>query len=710
MSANEQFGKWQGRWGMVSVVCVCALGNAQIAAAQQSSSKPVEEVIVTAQKRAERLQDVPISISVLDGGNLDSSAFSGVTEALRTVPGVVATISGQNGGTQLSVRGVTAGGAKFAGSSTVGYYLDAVPFGLVRSAVLPDANPYDLDRIEVLRGPQGTLYGANAQIGVVRILTKDPSLDKFELKTRGSMSSTRKGGDSGRIDAAVNVPLISDKLAARAVIGYEDQSGWIDRPGEKDANDAQIKTARLKLKGQLSEQFSVVAAAWLSRSDYGAPSWSADAERSPFDHEPMWTDYDVFSLKADYAFTGFSLTSSSSYMDYKARGFTDFSPGSLTGLQLETIDDADVFTQEVNLASSLDGPWRWTLGGIYRDGDTRLFQYFGPLITPVPLDFTYTSESFAVFGELTRTFLDDRLELTGGLRYFRDEVEQQENLNFDGVGLLQNRTSEFKKISPRVVLTWHQSDSLTTYASYAEGFRSGFDQSITVQVAAPGFPPAEEDNLKNYEVGAKGVAWDNRLTFDAAIFYLEWKDIQQSLAVPYRGSAVTALINSKTASGLGFEFSTTAAFSDALSMGVTFSWNDLSFDSDVFTISTGVPVLFFPKGARPNLSPEYTAGISGDYAFPFGSGGYEGRFSLSGNYSSEVDSRSVLGTALTVTTSEPLLFGRASFSIDSPSHWTATAYVENISNEDDAFAASSAPNNDVRPRPRTFGLQFEYRL
>src|SRR5690606_2693475 len=130
---------------------------------ESAQRRSLEEIVVTAQKREEKLQEGPISISVMSGVELDRSTAQGVTEALTQVPGVAVNVTNQGGGTQMIIRGVTAGGALAAGSSPVSYYVDMVPFGFVRNAIAPDPNAYDLERVEVLRGPQGTLYGASAQ-------------------------------------------------------------------------------------------------------------------------------------------------------------------------------------------------------------------------------------------------------------------------------------------------------------------------------------------------------------------------------------------------------------------------------------------------------------------------------------------------------------------------------------------------------------------
>lgn len=691
-------------------VSIVATSNAH---AQDVPDTESQEIIVTAQGREEALQDVPISISVLGGEELETSTFSGVADALRTVPGVATFTSGQNNGTLLNIRGVGAMADKFAGTSTIGYYLDGVPFGLVRSAVVPDASPYDLDRVEVLRGPQGTRYGANSQNGVVRIITRDPNLAKTEFKARGLLALTEDGEESTRADLALNVPIVTDALAVRAVLSLQNDGGWIDNPDGDDANDADILTGRLKIRGQVTDNLSVTLSSWISRSDFGGTPGSLPDLTTPYRGESTSTDYDIHALAVDYEFPGFTVVSTSSFMDYKAHGFNDQSSLApifgLPELFLETRDEAEVLTQEISLNSRGQGPWRWSLGGIYREGSTRLFQNFGP-ITPVPLDVTYKSTSFAVFGELTRLFFNDRLELTAGLRYFRDSVHQTENQNFPPASVIVDRTSKFDKFSPRFVLTWHQSDDLMFYASYAEGFRSGFDQSLTAIAVAPNFPPVREDNLVNYEVGTKGSLWGGRLAFDAAAFFIDWSGVQQSLGVPFGASAVTAGINGESASGMGAEFAITAKLLKGLSVVTNFGWNDLGFDHDVFTFAPAnptVPILAFAKGDRLNYSPEYTAGVGLDYGFPLGK--VRGRLSASANYVSKMRTRMVTGGTVLTQPGEDQLFARARFAIEAPEGWAASLFIDNLTDERAANPRNLfEPGRSIRSRPRTFGLQIEY--
>lgn len=686
--------------------------HGQNANPQSSDAKDdkLEEIIVTAQRREQELQDVPISISVIGGEELDSAADTGVTDALRSVPGVAVNQSGQGLGTQISMRGVSASSGFFVGSTTVGYYLDSVPFALVRSAVVPDAGVYDLSRVEVLRGPQGTLYGANSEIGVVRVLTNTANLDKFEFKGRTSYSNTEHGGDNYRGDVAVNVPLMPGVLAARGVISYQDQSGWIDKAGRKDANDAKIKTGRLRVNAKPTERLAFDLSAWFSRSDIGAPPYSADNRTSVLAlDEPQATDYDIYAMTVRYDFDYFTLTSSTSSIDYVNESFWDRSSANFPGVRLNTTYDSTIFTQELNLNSMHAGPWRWSVGGIYREGEDRVMQFFGPFTPLVPVDWTDTSESYAVFGEVTREFAEGKFELTAGLRYFHDDVGIRENQDFNGIGPLYGRDASFQKTSPRLVLTWHPTEDLTAYASYAEGFRSGSDQNSLVAIAAPTFPSLNEDNLSNYEVGAHGSLADGRLRFDAALYRLDWQDVQQPILIAFNGAFISGNLNGESASGFGYELGVSADVTGNLEMGVTVGWNDLANDADViYTTSSGsIPV--FPAGSRVNFSPEYTANAFAEYSLPL-SGDYEAFFSLSANYVDTTEARGLAGTTVVVLETDQLVFSDASIALETPGGWTASLFAQNVFNEDGRITNSGAPFiRDVRPRPRTIGLQLTFK-
>jgi iron complex outermembrane receptor protein len=683
---------------------------ATAAAADAASEAPVlDEIVVTAQKREQRIQDVPISLSVMGGAELDKSSIQSVSDALSLVPGVAVNVTGQGGETRLTIRGVTAAGSLFAGPSPIGYYLDSVPFGLVRSAVQPDANSYDLNRIEVLRGPQGTLYGASALNGVVRVLTNDADLNEFDFKARASVSSTDSGGGNWREDAAVNLPIIDGKLAARLVVGQEHDSGWINSPIGNNINDGDLKNIRLKINAQPIDDLSIKLGATHEEANYGAPPEGTNDFTASTKDQPITSRFSAYDAKVDYQLPWFSVSSASSFFTFDNNGSLDVAPGVATP-PLTTNQTSRVFSEELNLNSKLDGPWRWSAGAFYRDAKDSTYQTLGNLI-PAPVSQADTSRSTAIFGELGRRFLDNQFELAVGARYFHDDVGLDQLVLFGeppGTPLLRTDAT-FHALTPRVVLSWFPSHDYTMYASYSQGFRSGFPQSELVQLVAPDFIPVKPDKLTNYEIGGKGNLFDNKVTFDLALYYMKWKDIQQTLGIPVPGSTafIVASVNGQSASGVGVDFAVTYRPIQGLQLGLNFSWNGLSEDSTV--LSSGQ--LLFPNGSRIDDSPAYTAGALASYDFPFGSTGWSGEVAATARYTSLQTTTSVSsgsGLPPVVVESNSITTARTSFTFIAPSHWRVMLYSDNVGNNRGVPLASQTPFASISQQPRTTGVQLDY--
>lgn len=688
-----------------------AAGAAQAQA--EASETAVSEVIVTAQKREQRLEEVPISISVLGGETLDRATERGVTEALSRVPGVFALASPTNnrvgGNASVTIRGV----APSFGAGTTAYYVDTVPFGFINISLTPDMNAYDLDRVEVLRGPQGTLYGANALNGVVRILTRDANLREPEFKARASLADTAHGAMSYRADAAASLPIIQDRLGARIVLGYQKLGGWIDKPIDKDANSVEVRNLRVKLNAEPTEQLSVELSAWFSRTDINAPPGSPNNRTNvSVLQEPATNDFNLYGLNVTYDFGPVELTSSTGYVDFSNTSFFDYTPFVAAERTLFTGQYSRVFSQEVNLASDIEGPWRWTLGAMYRRATEPNFLYRSLYLAPNHS--IGRSKSQALFGELTRTFMDERLELTGGLRYFEDEVTNVEfSAPFSPGGIpaggLRRAQSKFDKLTSRAVLSWKAAEDLNVYASYAQGFRSGFNQPFPV--AAVGYPSPGPDTLTSYEAGAKGEAWGGRLRFDTAVFYLDWKNVQQLLGVIVQQNPIlftSAGVNTKGASGWGAEFSVDAELVEDLHVGLSASWNDLTLDEALVTKTATTTTVVLPKGNRLLNSPEYTLAARAEYGFHL-AGGYRGRLTAAADYRPRV----IYATPATANGprayADPSLTVRGSFAVEAPENWTLSLFVENLTNEDGTYYDQFHPRWHVSQRPRTVGVQLEYR-
>lgn len=674
------------------------------------------EIVVTAQKREEKLTNVPVSISVVGGSTLDKANVTSVTEVLSQVPGLVATVAGQPASPNLSIRGVAASGGYNSGSTPVGYYLDSVPFAFVRTAVVPDLDVYDLSRIEVLRGPQGTLYGAGSLNGVVRVLTNDANLHRIEAKGRVSYAGTEHGAGTVRLDSMINVPLIEDKLAVRGVVSYQKLGGWIDKPTQDNANGGESKTFRFKLDGQPTDRLSVGAGVWLSRQNGDAPSTSADNRTSPLrDVEGYASRFDTYSLKVANEFDPFTVTSNTSYLKFFNDGDVDQGPAGRTDL-LKFQFRAKTFSEEVNLTSAPSDTWKYSVGGIYRDTkDSQFAQFYVADGTDsiasnrYPQLVAYHSKSWAVFGELTRYFFDKRVELTAGLRHFQDIVRMDEQSRIGNAQPAQfvNTRSKFKATTPRFILAWHANPSTNFYATYSEGFRSGFEQLPVVKAAAPDLPAANPDKLHNYEVGAKGRLFDRLLDYDVSFYYIDWKDVQLPIRVVVDRVGRVAVLNAVSASGKGVDASLALHPMRGLTLTAQGSINDLSVDQDV--LSSGV--VLFAKGDRLSGSGKYTAGTSLAYQTPIGSSGYRLNGNISANWTSPLTAVTLAGTQRVAVKSDLINVVRASIGVDAPAHWSARVFVENLTNEDGAtLANTTSPIYNSHLRPRTIGIELSAKL
>ena len=357
------------------------------------------------------------------GSKLDKSSIQNATEALNQVPGVSGYNAGQTNGTVLTVRGVTAAGSMFSGPSPIGYYLDYVPFGLTRDAIEPNPNIYDLNRIEVLRGPQGTLYGASALNGVVNVLTNDANLDELEVKGRAGLSMTDGGGANWVGDGAINIPVIPGALAARLVVGSQHNSGWINTPLRTHVNHADSENVRLKVTAKASDDLTIKLEAMHQGSTTGAPPNAApDGFSASLIDQSNKSDWNYYNVHVDYTPQSvFTLLSSTSYFTFYDNGAVDAAIGVPGIPPLTTRTLSRVMSEELDLLSNIQGPWRWSAGFFYRNARDSNYQTLGNLI-PAPVSEADTSVSYAVFGEVGRFFLDRQLELSVGGRYFHDNV------------------------------------------------------------------------------------------------------------------------------------------------------------------------------------------------------------------------------------------------------------------------------------------------
>jgi iron complex outermembrane receptor protein len=568
----------------------------------------LEELVVTATKREERLIDVPASIQAVSGAELQKLGAVNFSDYARSVAGV-AFIDAGPGRTQIFIRGVSTGGDVDTGKeATVGIYVDETP--VTEGSSQPDLKLYDIDRIEVLRGPQGTLYGSGSLGGTVRVLTRQPNFSEISGYLAAQGSQTTKGGTNGSIDGWVNIPL-SDKVALR-LVGYAlDNSGFLDNgvTGAKDINDEQTRGARAALRIKPTERLNLVLTGVYQKSQIGAYYQVTDhfpglviEQNEP---EPFTDRYGIVNLRAEYDFGPAILTSSTSYFDRK-REFAndiDYFVEALTGVPRSTSlleYGSKSFSEELRLASNGDGAFKWVVGAFYIDRDEAFAQtinFFGIPIPTATADslFTGTTTSqtrqLAGFGEASWEFTPG-LTLTGGLRI--SKIDREVTAIKDGlaVGGFSRFNGDFSEtpITPKINLSYKPGRDSLIYAQAAKGFRiGGVNQTLppcgptcTVDVG----PTFSSDSLWNYEVGAKVQLFDRALSINAAVFYIDWKDIQLNVN---RGDGFNGFRNAGDAKSKGAELEANARLGSHVKLGgqVTYTKAELtSIDAGIVGVAT----------------------------------------------------------------------------------------------------------------------------
>lgn len=607
-----------------------AIRLAQVDATPAASPTPddgdfsgIQEITVTARKQSERLQDVPISVTAISAAALQRSGARALGDIARSVPGlnVNSVAPGQN---QLIIRGVSSSG----GVNTVGYYVDDTPIQSVGNLAGNGMDPalFDLERVEVLRGPQGTLYGASSMGGAVRYITRQPNLERSEGSIQATLGNTRRGGMNYEVSGLLNEPLRDGLAALRAVAFYRDQDGYIDRvpidpndylaalPGPKsdDVNTEETYRVRLSMRIQPTEALSITPSVFLQRTDLGAP-FTFDDHPGSFDSpiqtrlvdEPTSDRLQLFSLLIDTTIRGVRLTSSTSYRDRTFDATEDdskavyyfLSPVPQSYVYPSAFDNYFAnhdFTEEVRAA--FDFGRAHALLGIFYSRQSNLRSYHWPVTqgyndafgTPFgdePYFFSgddrLLARQRAAFGEVN-VDLTQRLQATAGLRAF--EVKQSLHAPYTGVfngGSTEVRgSSKDSGVNPKLGLRLRWSPQALAYVTAAKGFRQGgplADIPVICEgdLAALGFssPPTsyKSDSLWNYEVGAKTSWLDRRLTINGSAYYMKWSEVQQLVQLPGCGFVFTGNFGKASSKGSELEIAYEPVSSLQLRAGVAYN-------------------------------------------------------------------------------------------------------------------------------------------
>ncbi|MEI6720211.1 MAG: TonB-dependent receptor [Betaproteobacteria bacterium] len=687
------------RSGPLAAAIALAVSGTAVAASAAGPKETLEEVVVTAQKRAERLIDVPISMAAITEGALRDAGATQLGEVLGSVPGVSIVDSGS--GTQnIEIRGINS----IYGNSPVGYYLDELPFTYLGNTQLPDVRMYDVERVEVLRGPQGTLYGDGSLGGTIRVLTNEPNLTKLQFGVDLDGRTTKAGSSSNTEQGMLNLPLVDNSLALRLVGSHEDLGGWVDNPatGVKDQNDRTADTYRGKLRYAPSDRLDIVLSAWHTKEHVLGDSTSLADYTSTDPVTDNTTLYNLYAATVRYKFDSVDVVSATSKMQY--HNIADIADYFGFGA-FNTEEHIDVFSEELRLASRGTGMFRWTSGVAYRSvkQQTNLeLPAFG-----ITQDQQHKSDSYAIFGEATWSFTK-KLDLTLGLRVFKDDQQFHEPVDPAILALIQGVNPEFTgttspsfhTVNPKVNLAYHFTDNWLGYATAAKGFRTGQAQPvISLESAILHNPPIsipigiDPETLWSYEVGTKGQFADGLVTVEADVFYNSWKNLQ---TVVFPAPRIGALINGGPARTEGVEFGLGLRPVKGLTLQLTGSLINAKYTSDVAgtNVHDGDSIIGVPKSQF---------GASGMYRWPITPG-------LNGFARAEVQHTSPRsGTILGLPDSDSITAVNARFGVETGA-WGVYFSAENLTNESGAVDIAASGNSGVaRLRPRTLGLQVTYK-
>lgn len=715
------------------------------AATQQAADAPtqglvLEEVIVTAEKMRQTAQTAPISVTVLGEQQLQEMGARSFTDYAASVP-ALAFQSLAPGEQRILLRGVSDGvgtGLRGDTQNVTGVYIDDMVVSNNVSA--PDLNLFDVERIEVLKGPQGTLYGDGSVGGLLRVITNKADPARFAGSAEATYGSIAQGGAEYAVNGMVNLPVVEDKLAVRLVGQYQNSDGFIDdiERNQTDINDLEQTGFRGSARWIANDVFTATLSALYQHTQLGGGSdynsVLGDLLHSTIYAEPIDTTFNLYNATLDWNIGTATLTSSSSYSIYDRTTKTDFTDFLGTILApLPSLSSqgqhSKSFAQEVRIASDPQQPLRGVAGLYYFTVDEDSYEHdvsqglfdlldsAGIPIAGTPFDVgqdviftdqaTQERRQFAVFGELSYS-ITDTLSATVGARWFDDKLTNRdaagglvtESEPFD----LQKRTEDDGQVF-RVRLADQLTPDVLLYALASQGYRiGGLNPLNPATINDPSFPPSfDPDKLYNYELGWKTRWLEQRLTLNGALFYIDWDNIQ--IEIPL-ATGFSIIGNAGSAKIKGIEMELSIVPVDQVQLGISGSYIQAELGEDLVDDSDPLnPVVIGREGDQLTGVPKKQGSVYAQWRFPLGDT-LEGVLRGDVQYVGTIDR--FFGSALESYGDYTLGNLRASL------EWrdlTVTAFVKNVSNERARYfrgqQATSAPEGreDIFvAQPRTIGV------
>lgn len=637
--------------------------SAQVMAQEPQSSADasptlLEEVMVTASRREERLQDVAVAVAVLDPQSFANAGLTEITSVLPFVPGVAVQDTGSTYRNDVYIRGINATGA-----GGVGTYVDDIPYGSstkdAGGGAPIDSTLLDLENLSVLKGPQGTLYGASAMGGVLKYKTRDPSTAAWRGEVSVDLSDTSGAGDLNQLyRLSTSGPLVADRLGVSVTGFWKDKAGYIDnvtipKEGWDDyeyyGGSAALlftPTDALSIKAQAMYQKSTQdGMATILASNQGVPRFGDFAIGAPT-LTPSVFETKLFGLTINYDFGFAKLTSITSYQDldnlrnsdlttpyasFADRYFPANAPHTSAIFTGEL--GWERTTQELRLTSESNKSFEWIVGAFY----SREEGYNTQVIDTVPaepeffwVDFPSKYIEMAAFATATYYFTP-ALDISAGYRL----SDTENNIQLDAigplVGALPHNVFNDRVSTYLLNLRYRPTERTSVFARAANGFRPGvanfrIRDTTTGVFLSDAF--VQPDKLWSYEVGIKGRTSDGGLNYELAAFYIDWQDFQVNVS---RGGILVAT-NGNKASSFGAEASVNWSLTDSFSVMSSLAYTEAQLEADD-------PNVGGSKGEQLPNSPKWTATLGFNYdfevasvpAFFSGSYRYNGEFPVGFN-------------------------------------------------------------------------------
>jgi iron complex outermembrane receptor protein len=710
------------------------------------------DIVVTATKRNESIMQIAAPISAVTGDQLARMNANSLEDYITRLPGVVFN-DYQPGVSEVVIRGIGATTYHEQGQTTVGYYLNEFDIEEPNFPIaIPDIDTFDLDRVEVLRGPQGTLFGSSALGGLVNYVAKTADASKFDLAGEGLVGSTKNA--SGQLNyagkAMVNIPIIRDKLAVRVMALQRFDAGYIDNvgltPEKKATNDFRTRAIRGSVVFTPFEGTKITylgAYQDTKLDDQTYISYNHTYQRSTGIEEPQNTSFFLNSLRLDQDVSDVATLSVLGSVDKKTN-FTRFTDpyGYVTGVVAgpnvafdDTHAHANIKTIEARLASKdSDGPFRWLVGSSYiRSTKYSFDQMYAPgadaFINANPGDFAYSSNVLApnnrIYGYLTNTLNTDfgvfgeatwkpvqGLELTAGGRYYRTRAEGDvDNLAgyvsgspVDLAGHVNQKESGF---TPKATITVRPNGHMLAYFTYSRGYRVG-----GINPNAGLLPSIQNsyksDRVDNYEVGVKTTLWNGALTLDADIFDMVWKNIQAREFGP-APEYYSYVENAGSANVTGVEIAATVRPTRQLSLSTSITYEDAKLTSILPYAFAANGVGYYPGTTLPGSSKW---SISNNIDYSLDNLPLKPTLQLAHRYLSQAP------VAFYTSLDTPFYRGRynifdARVSVTLREHLRLTGFIDNLTNKygilSGPFSAQTTPAYSII-RPRTFGLRVDWSI